>query len=45
MTKIYDILAAWLAADLADRAEWIINFSADQIADIDRAIRIVEVTR
>ena len=39
MPKTYDIPAAWLAADLASPAEWIIQLTAEQITDIDRAMR------
>ena len=39
MTQTYDIPAAWLAADLADPAEWIIQLSSEQISDIDHAMR------
>lgn len=39
MTETYNIPAAWLATDLADPAEWIIQLSGEQIADIDNAMR------
>lgn len=39
MPKIYDIPAAWHSADLADPAEWIIQLSAEQVAEIDDAMR------
>lgn len=39
MTQTYDIPAAWLAADLADPAEWIVELSSEQISDIDHAMR------
>lgn len=39
MVKFYDAPSAWLAADLADPAEWIIQLTADNIADLDRAMR------
>lgn len=39
MPTTYDIPAAWLAADLASPAEWIIQLTAEQIADIDHAMR------
>ncbi|WP_176500207.1 TauD/TfdA family dioxygenase [Sphingomonas sp. HMP9] len=35
----YDIPAAWMAADLADPAEWIIELTPEQIDDIDHAMR------
>ncbi len=39
MADLYDNPAAWLAADLADPVEWIIQLTADNIADLDRAMR------
>ena len=39
MNEKYNIPAAWLATDLADPAEWIIQLTGDQIDEIDQAMR------
>ena len=38
MVTMYDSPAAWLAADLADPAEWIIQLTPEHVAALDRAM-------
>lgn len=39
MLDLRDTPSAWRAADLADPAEWIIELTAENIADLDQAMR------
>lgn len=42
MTDDYTGPANWLAEDLKDPGEWIVNFTAEQIAGIDRALKFAK---
>lgn len=38
MVAMYDTPAAWLSAELADPAEWIIQLTPEHVADLDKAM-------